>query len=166
MTHPMADPQRPEFSSAFDDMLVQNKKRFDDLFRGGRAQAGEPAASSAAFAGLGAKGALIAAALSVRPDADSAVVRLLSERFGNDWRYEISEQRRADDEVIVLCKLIFGKEGAVRTQFGRAKISDGPVGGVSGGVRFKMGSESAEYGERDAFRRATEVALMNCADLT
>ncbi len=162
----MADPHRPEFSSVFDDMLVQNKKRFDDLFRGGRAQAGEPAASSAAFAGLNGKGRPIVTAPSVRPDPDSAVVRLLNERFGNDWRYEISEQRRADDEVIVLCKLVLSKDGAVRTQFGRAKISEGPVGGVSGGVRFKIGSEDAEYGERDAFRRAAEAALMNCADLT
>jgi hypothetical protein len=162
----MANPQRPEFSSVFDDMLVQNKKRFDDLFRGGRAQAGEPAASSAAFGGLSGKGRPIAAAPSVGPAPDSAVVRLLNERYGNDWRYEISEQRRADDEVIVLCKLIFGKEGAVRAQFGRAKISDRPLGGVSGGVRFKMGSEGAEYGERGAFRRAAEAALMNCADLT
>ena len=162
----MADPQRPEFSSVFDDMLVQNRKRFDDLFRGGRAPAGEPPAGSAAFAGLSGKGRPIAAAPSVRADQDSAVVRLLNERFGNDWRYEISEQRRADDEVIVLCKLVLGKDGAVRTQFGRAKISEGPVGGVSGGVRFRIGSEDAEYGERDAFRRATEAALMNCADLT
>ncbi len=161
----MADPQRPEFSSVFDDMLAQNKKRFDDLSRGGRAQAGEPAASSAAFTGLRGKGRPISAAPSVRLDPDSAVVRLLNERFGNDWRYEISEQRRADDEVIVLCKLVLGRDGAVRTQFGRAKISEGPVGGVSGGVRFKMGSEAAEYGEHDAFRRATEAALTNCADL-
>ena len=46
----------------------------------------------------------------------------LNERFGSDWRYEVAEQQRDGDEAIVLCKLTFGKEGAVRTQFGRAKI--------------------------------------------
>jgi hypothetical protein len=158
----MADPQRPELLSVFDDMLVQNKKRLDDLFRGGRAQAGEPAARSPGVAG---KSQTVAAAPTVRLDPDSAAVRLLNERFGNDWRYEISEQRRAGDEVIVLCKLVLDRDGAVRTQFGRARISEGPVGGVSGGVRFKIGSETAEYGEREAFRRAAEAALMNCAGL-
>src|SRR5271170_6997168 len=153
----MANPQRPEFSSVFDDMLVQNEKRFDDLFRGGRLHAGEPAASSAAFAGLAGKDLA-----SGRPDPDSPVTRLLNERFGNDWRYEITEQKRAGDEAIVLCKLFLGKDGAVRTQFGRAKISDRPVAGVSGGVRFKIGREGAEQDEREAFRRATEAALMNC----
>jgi hypothetical protein len=161
----MADPQRPELSSVFDDMLVQNKQRLDDLFRGQCTQAGEPAARSPAPGGVTGKNRTVAAAPSVRLDPDSAAVRLLNERFGTDWRYEISEQRRAGDEVIVLCKLLLGRDGAIRTQFGRAKISDGPVGGVSGGVRFKIGSETAEYGEREAFRRAAEAALMNCAGL-
>ena len=31
-------------------------------------------------------------------------------------------QQRDGDEAIVLCKLFLGKDGAVRTQFGRAKI--------------------------------------------
>jgi len=162
----MANPQRPEFSSVFDDMLEQNKKRFDDLFRGGRSQAGEPAASSAAFAGLAGKDTPVTAASSGRPDWDSPITRLLNERFGNDWRYEITEQKRAGDEAIVLCKLFLGKDGAVRTQFGRAKISDRPVAGVSGGVRFKIGREGAEQDEREAFRRATEAALMNCVEFS
>jgi hypothetical protein len=165
LKHPMANPQRPGLLSVFDDMLAQSKKRFDDHFRGGRSPAGEPVAGSAAFAGLAVKAAPATAAPSVRPDPDSPVTRLMNERFGNDWRYEITEQRRDGDEAIVLCKLFLGKEGAVRSQFGRAKISEGPVAGYSGGVRFKIGSAGAEQGERDAFRRATEAALMNCADL-
>ncbi len=160
----MANPRRPGLLSVFDDMLGQSKKRFDDLFRGGRSPAGEP--GSAAFAGLAVKVAPVTAASSVRPDPDSPVTRLLNERFGDDWRYEITEQRRDGDEAIVLCKLFLGTEGAVRSQFGRAKISEGPVAGVSGGVRFKIGkSAGADQGERDAFRRATEAALLNCADL-
>ena len=62
-------------------------------------------------------------------------MRRLNERFGNDWRYEIAEQQRDGDEAIVLCKLVLGKDGAVRTHFGRARISEGPVAGASGGVR-------------------------------
>jgi hypothetical protein len=162
----MANPQRPEFSSVFDDMLVQNKKRFDDLFRGGRSQAGELVASSAAFVGLAGKDLAGKDLASGRPDPDSPVTRLLNERFGNDWRYEITEQKRAGDEAIVLCKLFLGKDGAVRTQFGRAKISDRPVAGVSGGVRFKIGHEGPEQDEREAFSRAIEAALMNCAELS
>ena len=107
----------------------------------------------------------LAAAPSARLDPDSPVARRLNERFGNDWRYEIAEQQRDGDEAIVLCKLILGKEGAVRTQFGRAKISQGPVVGASGDVRFKLGVAGAEQDERDAFRRAAEAALMNCVDL-
>ncbi len=139
----MANPQRPGPSSVFDDMLVQGKKRFDALSRGGSHTA----------------------APIVRPDPDSPVTRLLNERFGNNWRYEITERRRDGDEAIVLCKLFLGKEGALRSQFGRARISEGPVAGAVGGVRFKIGSGGAEQSERDAFGRATEAALMNCADL-
>jgi hypothetical protein len=139
----MANPRRPGPSSVFDDMLMQSKKRFDALSRGGSATA----------------------APIIRPDPDSPVTRVLNGRFGNDWRYEITERRRDGDEAIVLCKLFLGKEGAVRSQFGRARISEGPVAGVSGGVRFKIGSAGTEQAERDAFRCATEAALMNCADL-
>ncbi len=161
----MANPQRPGQSSIFDEMLTQNKKRLDDLFRGGRSQAGQPVASSAAFTGLGVKAAPAAAAPAIRLHPDSPVVRLLNERFGNDWRYEIAEQQRAGDEAIVLCRLILGKERAVRSQFGRATIGEGAVTGASGGVRFKVGGAGSQRGEEDAFRRAAEAALMSCADL-
>ena len=46
MSIAMANTQRPGLSSVFDDMLAQNKKRFDDLYRGGRSPAGEPAAAA------------------------------------------------------------------------------------------------------------------------
>jgi hypothetical protein len=145
----MANAQRPELSSVFDDMLTHSGRRFDDLYRGGRSYAGSLGAGS-----------------SVRLDPDLPSVRRLNERFGSDWRCEISEQRRDGDEAIVLCKLIFGKQGTVRAQLGRAKISGGSVTGLSGGMRFKVGRVvDAEQSERDAFRRATEAALINCVDL-
>jgi len=92
-------------------------------------------------------------------------VRLMNERFGSDWRYEISEQRREAGEAIVLCRLTFGKDGAVRTQFGRAALSSGPVTGASDGVRFRSDTGFSGTDERDALRRAAEAALMNCIEL-
>jgi hypothetical protein len=161
----MANTQRPELSSIFDDMLAQNKRRFDDLYRGGRPSAGGSAATKGPIGRQATAAPSPASAASAQSDPDSPAARRLNERFGNDWRYEIAERQRDGDEAIVLCKLILGKEGAIRTQFGRAKISEGPVAGAIGGVRFKVGIASAEQDERDAFRRATETALMNCIDL-
>ncbi len=163
----MANTQRPELSSVFDDMLAQNKKRFDDLYRGGRSYAGGSGGEGKGPTGRQAMAvpspAAAAAAQLLHPDSSAA--RRLNGRFGNDWRYEIAERQRDGDEAIVLCKLIFGKEAAIRTQFGRAKISKGPTAGASGGVRFKVGTSSAEEDEGEAFRRATEAALLNCIDL-
>ena len=162
----MANPPRPELSSVFDDMLSQNKKRFDDLYRGGWTRAGKSGRAAATpFRPAGTTLPAPAIAPAVQLDPASAAARRLRERFGNDWRYEIRERRREGDEVIVLCKLTFGKAGAVRTQFGRAKISQGPVLGASSGVRFKIGQAGAEGDENEAFRRATEAALMNCVEL-
>ena len=163
----MANAQRPELSSVFDEMLAQNKKRFDDLYGSRRPQAGAFATGAAPSAEQGRPAGLspITAAGTGGLNADSVAVRRLNERFGSDWRYEVANQRRDGDEAIVLCKLIFGKDSAVRTQFGRARIGGVQVSGASGDVRFKFGTADAAQDESDAFRRATEAALMNCADL-
>ena len=98
-------------------------------------------------------------------DPKSPAVHRLNERFGaGNWRFEIAEQQRDGDEAIVLGRLTFGKEGAVRTQFGRATVGAKAVAAASGGVKFKLGA-GGDTDERDAFRRATEAALINCADL-
>jgi hypothetical protein len=151
----MADPRRPELTSAFDDMLALSKKRFDDLYVRGQARTGTSFAAARSPA----------APRPVRLGPDSAVVRRLRERFGSDWRYEIAEQQRDGDEAIVLCKLTFGKDGAVRTQFGRARMSSVPLSGASDGVRFKLDAAGTEPDQGDAFLRATEAALSNCFDL-
>jgi hypothetical protein len=160
----MANTPRPELSSAFDDMLAQTRKRFDDLYRGGQPRPSEPAAHARSFVS-GAVTARATRAVAARLEPDSPPARWLNERFGSDWRYEITEQRRDGDEVIVLCKLTFGKENAVRTQFGRARISGSPVAAASGGVRFKIGGSGTDQDVREAFRRAAEAALTNCVDL-
>jgi hypothetical protein len=162
----MANTPRPELASVFDDLLAQSKKRFDDLYRGGRPHAGAAAAAAAGALGQERRARAPApAAPAPRFDPDSPAARRLKERFGDDWRYEITERQRLGDEAIVLCKLKFGKEGAVRTQFGRAKISAGPVSGASGGVRFRLEGAAAAQDERDAFRHAIEAALLNCVEM-
>jgi hypothetical protein len=65
----------------------------------------------------------------------------------------------------VLGKLTFGRDNAVRTQFGRVKITGDAVAAASGGLRFKVGGGVSEQDEREAFRRAAEAALSNCVDL-
>lgn len=155
----MANTQRPDLSSVFDDMLAKSKRQFDDLYQGrvGHGDSGaRPSRTTGGRPGTKSVGRL---------DAESPAVRRLNDRFGNDWRFEIAKEQRDGDEAIVLCRLVLGKEGAVRTQFGRAKISQGPVVGASGGMRFKLNAAGAAQDEREAFRRATEAALMNCADL-
>jgi hypothetical protein len=162
----MADIQRPELSSIFDDMLSRNKASFEELYRGGQSLAGPSAAITKPAAGWEKIAATSPrAAAAVQLGADSPAARRLNERLGNDWRYEVAEQKRDGDEAIVLCRLIFGKDGAVRAQFGRARIADASVAGASGGVRFKVGGAGAAGDEREAFRRATEAALMHCAEL-
>ena len=163
----MANTQGRELSSVFDDMLAQNKKRFDDLYGRDRRSAAPPsAATNKPVTAERASPASPHVTPPPRLDPASAAARRLNERFGNDWRYEIVEQRRDGDEAIVLCRLFLGKEGAVRAQFGRAKISQGPVAGTTGDVRFRLGTAGGGQDERDAFRLATEAALMNCIDLT
>jgi hypothetical protein len=156
----MATTPRPELSSAFDSMLGQAKKRFDDLYRGGQRQTGGATAPPKPFT---SRNATPAASAKLGPDSPAA--RRLNERFSSDWRFEIAEQTRDGDEAIVLGRLAFGKDNAVRTQFGRARISGNPVAATSDGMRFKVGGAGTEQDERDAFRRAAEAALMNCVDL-
>jgi hypothetical protein len=163
----MAIPERPpQLSSAFDDMLAQSKKRFDDLYDRERPTARTPfdvaaARSVQSWDRLGLTGKAPAITL----DPKSPVVHQLNERFGaGNWHFEIAEQQRDGDEAIVLGRLIFGKEGAVRTQFGRATIGAKAVNGASAGLKFKLGAEG-NTDERDAFRRATEAALIGCAEL-
>jgi hypothetical protein len=161
-----ANTPRPQLSSVFDDMLTKSKRSLDDLYRSGLSRAGEPSAQARPFASRTTTTARHAAgSLPSKVDSDSTAARWLNEHFGGKWRYEISAQKREGDEAIVLGKLTFGRENAIRTQFGRAKISGDAVAASSGGLRFKVGGAGSEQDEREAFRRAAEAALSNCVDL-
>ena len=161
----MADTPPRDLSSVFDDMLAHNRKRFDDLYRGARSKASWGSTATAGSP-AGLRASANATAAIVLDPTSSPAVRRLNERFGNDWRYEIFDRQRDGDEAIVLCRLTFGKEGAVRSQFGRAKLPSGPKGGTSGGTHFTLSTGDSAKDEGDAFRRATEAALMNCLDLS
>jgi hypothetical protein len=151
-------------SSAFDEMMAKTKKELDGLFRGRQPRDAWLARTSAATAAAPAA-SVTSAPRSDRLDPQSPAVRLLNERFGSNWRYEIAEERRDGDEAIVLCRLMPGRKGAVRLQSGRAKIAAGPLTGASAGVPFKLHSDAPARDEREAFRRATEAALMKCAEI-
>lgn len=162
----MANQQETNLSSVFDGMLTQSKRQLDDLYRGSHGGVG----------GLGKTAALTFGSEKIAPSVsrptssvdsadDSTAARRLRERFGNDWHYEIKERHRDGDEAIVLGRLTFGKQGAVRTQFGRAKLPGRPVAGASNGVQFRIGEASGARDEQDAFRRAAEAALASCVDL-
>jgi hypothetical protein len=155
----MADPRHGALSSAFDGMLAQNKQRFDALYRGGGHAGG-------AAAGGGAAERRAPSSAPLRLDAaSSAAMRLLNERFGEGWRYELAAQPREGDEAIVMAKLILAKDGTVKTQFGRARIAGGPLAGSAGGVKFRLKSDAAEQNEAEAYRQAAEAALSKCIEL-
>ena len=162
----MANQQETDLSSVFDGMLTQSKKQLDDLYRGSHGGLGGLGKSAAAMFG----GEKVAPATQRPPslldsEDDSLGARRLRERFGSDWYYEIKERHRDGDEAIVLGKLTFGKERAIRTQFGRAKIPGAAIAGASSGVRFRIGEGRGPREEQDAFRRAAEAALASCVAL-
>jgi len=162
----MADRPLANTSSVFDDMLKESKKQFDDLYRGSRGGVGELGKTATAIFGSEKLTAAVSLPASLTDaENDSPAERRLRERFGSEWRYEITERHRDGDEAIVLGKLTFGKQSAVRTQFGRAKIGSPPVAGASSGIQFRIGEGSGARDEQDAFRRAAEAALANCVDL-
>jgi hypothetical protein len=160
-----ANTPRPQLSSVFDDMLAQSKERFGELYRGGSSRAGAASTDAKPFTTRTAPPARAAGLHATKVDPQSAAARWLNEHFGTNWRYEISTQTREGDEAIVLGKLTFGRDHAIRTQFGRARIAGDALAAASGGVRFKLGGTGSEHDEREAFRRAAEAALSNCIDL-
>ena len=174
------------YTSAFDELLAKNRRELDALYQGAgpspprRASnapaSAEPAAASTARppdtaphdAGLSAPSE--AAATAAPPPAGSPAERLLDERCGDGWRFEITSRRRERDEVIVVGTLRLPGSGGVRTQFGTARITSGggSTGGSAGGVAFSFGrggGESPLATEEAAFERAREDALASCAAL-
>ena len=174
------------YTSAFDDLLAKNRRELDALYEGtGPSRAGRPSSgypprepapttSAPARAAEGAPGESIGSVSAEAPAADpspaaSPTEHLLTERYGDGWRFEVTSRRRERDEVIVVGSLRLPGTGGVRTQFGSARIATGGgTAGSAGGVAFSFGGtggESPIAAEEAAFERAREDALANCTAL-
>ena len=177
----MGSDRRPDLVSPFDDMLEENRRQFEDLSNGMRSRTAPgtasevpavlpaPATSTPARPATRARDSLPAP----RP-ASSDAVRFLNDRYGDGWRYEITDRRREGDEVVVLCKLVIEDQHITKSQFGTSRIDqvgDGEdVKGSAGGIVFSVQSAkppAAPSGNPvdQAFRRAEAAALANCAAL-
>ncbi len=174
------------YTSAFDDLLAKNRRELDALYegtgpsRGGRPSSGSPPREPAPATGAPARAPEGAPSESIRPvsaeapaadpsPAASPTERLLNERYGDGWRFEVTSRRRERDEVIVVGSLRLPGAGGVRTQFGSARIAaGGGTAGSAGGVAFSFGGAgggSPLAAEEAAFERAREDALASCAAL-
>ena len=170
----MVSGRRSELSSAFDDLLEQNRKQFEKLSGGiAPAPAKEPARPRPRSRPAPTPSAAAPPAPTL--DRSSDVVRSLNQRYGDGWRYEITNRRRQGEEVVVRCKLIVEDPGIVRVQSGRARI-DRPgdaveITGSADGVAFAARSEDVSAGNATgdvveaAFRKAVENALTKCAEM-
>ena len=185
-------------TSAFDDLLAKNRRELDALYQvsapSGRGHAptaspvpglpsgpsdrapeppsreekGSPGPVDRGDRGVAADGGT-GAAVEPTPAASPAA-RLLDERYGDGWRFEITSRRREKDEAIVVGTLRLPGPGGVRAQFGSARISPGggAGSGSAGGVAFSFGGSTGESplaAEEAAFARAREDALTRCAAL-
>ena len=175
------------YTSAFDELLDKNRRELDALYEGtGRSRAGRPssgppprgpapATPAPARAPEATPGESIRPVSAEAPATDpspaaSPTERLLDERYGDGWRFEVTSRRREKDEVIVVGTLRLPGAGGMRTQFGSARIATGGGGtaGSAGGIAFSFGgagTESPLAAEEAAFERAREDALANCAAL-
>ena len=107
--------------------------------------------------------------------------RLLTARFGDKWRHEITEAGQESGEAVVKCRVTVPEEGLSQTHTGRAKISKstrpgpGPgkegrsIQGTADGIPFTIRAGSGSNGgtgnkaEEAAFQAALEMALLECA---
>ena len=146
-------------ASSFDEMLERNRRELDGMY-GGTAWTGAREAAPPP-----------GAASRNRAAAERPVVQRLNQRFGDKWRYEITERRRDGDEVVVLCRLTLPERNVTKAQFGLARIGRAGAGaavrGSAGGVSFTLGAgESGSLAgdsEDAAYERAADDALAKCA---
>ncbi len=140
-------------SSPFDDMLEQTRKQFDEL-SGGLAPVVGPSTEPR------------------RPTARrwTDPVRFLDDRYGDGWRYEVTDRRQDGGEAVVRCKLVIADRDITRSGIGRARIErTGPAVDISGradGVAFTAHTAAAapENSLQAAFDTALTEALSKCAE--
>jgi len=166
----MASERDSSMSSAFDDMLEQNRKELDGMYSGSTRSSKPSRAPSEARGPSFPDSDFESRTTDQAPPARS-MVQQLNLRFGDKWRYEITNRQRDGDEVVVLCKLMLSDQRVAKAQFGRARIrragSGSSVQGSAGGVSFSLGASGTNSLSGDtedaAYDRAIEDALTKCS---
>ena len=102
--------------------------------------------------------------------AASPTERLLDERYGDGWRFEVTSRRRERDEVIVVgsLRLPGAGGGCGPSSVPRASRGVARPRARRAGFAFSFGGTGGESplgAEEAAFERAREDALANCAAL-
>jgi len=159
-------------SNAFDQMLDQSKRQFDDLFGPGLAPSSPRQIAATASAATAEPARPVGRPEDSTMSAETA--QKLFARFGNGWRHEIVDRQRHDEKVIVTCHLIVdGMDEASAPQQGSAYISRSvaagtALAGTADGVAFDFaptddgGRASGAATEDDAVRQAVGIALIKC----
>ncbi len=147
-------------SSPFDDMLEQTRKQFEEL-----------------SGGLAPAPVEIARTERRRPTPVPAArrwsdpVRFLDDRYGDGWRYEVTDRRQDGDQAVVRCRLVIADGDVTRTGTGRARIERTAaaveISGRADGVAFTAHAAAAapEISLQAAFDTAVTEALRECAEL-
>jgi len=163
----MASDRLSGFASAFDDLLERGRRDMDAL-------SGRPRVDRTQRAPEGQRSGNPAGETATRPaPARTPAERVLDGKLGSDWRHEVVERIREGGEMVVRCRVHSPSRGITRTVYGSAPLSGsaGRSSGTSGGIAFSLGGGASTAGtgalgtERDAERRAIDVALTACARL-
>ena len=155
-----------EFSSPFDAMLDQDRKRLDQLYQGPADDRDSPSTRSKSSPSAPSR-PRPAAVRSVRAPSDPAPI--LDEKYGDSWRHEVVERRRDGEDMVVSCRLTIAAHGIDLTRSGRARIgrnsSRSEIIGSADGIPFSFRSEDASGADGaadDAVERAVADALAKC----
>ena len=104
------------FSSAFDELLERSRRELDALSGGSHSPGLSPTAPtstspSASFSDAAARSAAqgvsarTARASASPPASRSPAERVLDEKLGPDWRYEVLDRTREGGEMVVRCRV-------------------------------------------------------------
>ncbi len=155
-----------EFSSPFDTMLDQDRRRLDQLYQGPAGDRYSPPTRSKSPPSVPSR-PRPAAGRSVGPPSDPA--QILDEMYGDSWRHEVVERRRDGEDMVVSCRLTIAAHGIDLTRSGRARIgrnsARSEITGSADGIPFSFRSEDATGADGaadDAVERAVAEALAKC----
>ena len=175
-------------TSAFDDMLRENRSRldgqWDETLQGaglpstGRDPAPLPAAGhpppraepTGRLTGAGPRTPLrrsgdYVSAARVWDAAKSESAAVLNERYSDAWEFEVASHSREGDEFVVLGKLSLPSRNLVKSNFGRGHIpgtASDTTAASAGGIAFRFGEgEAAAGGSQSAEDRGYRRAIEN-----